>query len=141
MCKQFLCFVCDVPLTGNGCFRKCAANPDARPPWVAPWVPTPECPRPVYKYCNIGHELCIEMRLQSQAEIRRQLNITAVNRRSDGSLDWHRSPDALQSEAELKIPQATVQLVSQWHGNVQPPHPEDTHEAAMAPTQVSPASS
>ena len=139
MCKQFLCFVCDLPLTEDGCFLKCAANPDARPPWVEPWRPTPGCPRPIYKYCNICHVQCRDTRLQNRAELQRQLGIASVIGRSDGTIDWHRSPDAVQSEAQINIPQAPVQLVSQWHQTAQLSQPGATHQAGIAPTQVSSA--
>ena len=33
MCQQYLCIICDRPLTGYGFFQSCSFNPDARPPW------------------------------------------------------------------------------------------------------------
>ena len=136
MCIQYLCFICDRPLTGYESFLRCHTNPQAKPPWLEEWKSTPECSRPIYCYSSVCHIQCNETRLHTRAEIERQLGIEAVIGRSDGLFDWHRSQHAVQSAPQLTIPQVKVPLVSQWPQNVQASNPEHAHETMIIPTQV-----
>ena len=136
MCIQYLCFICDRPLTGNQYFLRCCSNAQAKPPWLEEWKPTSQCSRPIYCYSSVCHILCNETRLHARAEIERQLGIEAVIGRSDGLWDWHRSQHAAQSTPQLIVPQVKVLLVPQWPQNVQVPKPEHAHETMMIPAQV-----
>ena len=136
MCIQYLCFICDRPLTGCQSFLSCHSNPEAKPPWLEEWKSTPQCTRPIYCYSSICHIPCNETRLHTRTEIERQLGIEAVIGRSDGLLDWHRSQHAVQSVSQFTIPQVKVLLLPQWPPNVRASNPEPTHETII-PTQVS----
>ena len=136
MCIQYLCFVCDRPLTGHQYFLRCHSNPQAKPPWLEEWKSTPQCSRPIYCYSSICHLPCNETRLHARAEIERQLGIGAVIGRSDGLWDWHRSQHAVQFAPQLTIPQVKVLLVPQWPRNVQASNPERAHETKMIPNQA-----
>ena len=136
MCIQYLCFICDRPLTGYQSFLICHSNPEAKPPWLEEWKPTPQCSRPNYCYSSICHLPCNETRLHTRAEIERQLGIEAVIGRSDGLLDWHRSQHAVQSASQLIIPQVKALLLPQWPPNDRASSPEPAQETII-PTQVS----
>lgn len=136
MCIQYLCFVCDRPLTGYQHFLVCHSNPQAKPPWLEEWKSTSQCSRPIYCYSSVCHILCNETRLHTRAEIERQLGIQAVIGRSDGLWDWHRSQHAVQSAPQLIVPQVKVLLVPQWPQNVQVSKPEHAHETMIIPTKV-----
>lgn len=136
MCIQYLCFICDRPLTGCQYFVSCHSNPEAKPPWLDEWKSTPQCSRPFYSYSSICHVPCNETRLHTRAEIERQLGIEAVVGRSDGLLDWHRSQHAVQSASQLTIPQVKVLLVPQWPQKVRASNPEPALETMIIPTQV-----
>ncbi len=135
MCIQYLCFVCDRPLTGDQYFSMCCFNPQARPPWLEEWRPTPQCPRPIYYYSSVCHTPCNKMRVQTRLEIERQLGIEAVIGRSDGLWDWHRSRHDVQYTPHLTIPQVNVLLVAQWPENLQASNPERALETSIVPTQ------
>ena len=136
MCIQYLCFICDRPLTGYQSFLSCHSNPEAKPPWLEEWKPTPQCSRPNYCYSSICHLACNETRLHTRAEIERQLGLEAVIGWSDGLLDWHRSQHAVQSASQFTIPQVKALLLPQWPPNVRASNPEPAHETTR-PTQVS----
>lgn len=130
MCRQYLCFVCDRPLTEDGYFLRCFFNPDARPTWSEEWKSKPQCLQPTYLYSDVCHMPCNDMRVQAQAYIDRQMAIAAVGERSDGLLDWQRSPH----ESELKIPQVKALLLGQRPRNIQVDHPKNAREAVTVPT-------
>lgn len=136
MCIQYLCFICDRPLTGDQCFLRCHSNPQANPPWLEEWKSTSQCSRPIYCYSSVCHIPCNETRLHIRAVIERQLGIEAVIGRSDGLWDWHRSQHAVQPAPQLTIPQVRVLLVPQWPQNVQASNFEHGHETMIIPTQV-----
>ena len=134
MCRQYLCFICDRPLTGREDFVNCHSNPEAKPPWLENWKPTPQCSRPIYCYSDTCHIQCYETRLHTRIEIERQLGIQAVIGRSDGLLDWHRSHHAVQN---LSIPQVKVLCLPEWPPNVRPSNSEPAHKVMTPTTQIS----
>ena len=134
MCFQYLCFICDRPLTGREHFLNCDFNPEAKPPWLEEWKSTSQCARPFYCYSDICHTSCNETRLRTRIEIERQLGIQAVIGRSDGMVDWHRSQNAVQS---LTIPQVKVLCLPEWPPNTRPSNSEPTHEVRTRTTQMS----
>ena len=153
MCQQYLCIICDRPLTGYGFFQNCAFNPDARPPWLQQWISKPQCSRPAYRYSDTCHVICNHLKLQAQATIQQHLGIAAVIGRSGGFVDWQRSPYSMLSEQEMEIPQARLLLLGQppqnFHfgpppqnvrlgpppQNVHLGHPRNAREAVTVPTQ------
>ena len=119
MCIQYLCLICDRPLTGNGFFQNCSFNPNARPPWLQEWISQPQCSQPFYRYAEICHVICHEFKLQAQAEIQQRLGIAAVVDRLDGIVEWQRSPYSTLSEQEMEIPETRFLLLGQPPQNVQ----------------------
>ena len=134
MCFQYLCFICDRPLTGGEHFLNCDFNPEAKPPWLENWKPTLQCLRPFYCYSNTCHVQCNETRLRTRIEIEQQLGIQAVIGRSDGLFDWYRSHHAVQN---LSIPQVKVLCLPAWPPNERPSISEPAHEVMTPTTQMS----
>ena len=119
MCIQYLCLICDRPLTGNGFFQNCSFNPNARPPWLQEWISQPQCSQPFYRYAEICHVICHQFKLQAQAEIQQRLGIADVVDRLDGIVEWQRSPYSTLSEQEMEIPETRFLLLGQPPQNVQ----------------------
>ena len=135
MCRQYLCLICDRPLTGHGFFQNCEFNPDARPPWLQQWVSRPQCYIPAYAYSDTCHVICNQLKLQAQVTIQQQLGIAAVVGRPDGFVDWQRSPYSTLSEQEMMIPQATYLLLGQPPRSFHFGHPANARETVSIPTE------